>query len=247
MERFNQVAFYIPSFRRAKGVTTLKIVPHGTLVVPKSQEAEYREANPGAKIWAIPDEADGNAAKKRNYILKNAPEKYIVMMDDDYSTFGRFFGARGKVSMFGREIEEITENAFILCDDLGTGLWGVNQLDDPQAYRHYTPFSLTSPILGPFMGFVCSDDMPLFDERLYLKEDYDYSIQACLKYRRILRINRYFYQVEHIGNKGGCVSERTREREQEQINLLVEKWGSDIVKVRKNTINPLIKIPIPGV
>tara|TARA_R100001463_G_C3475493_1_gene216364 strand:+ start:27 stop:227 length:201 start_codon:yes stop_codon:yes gene_type:complete len=60
------------------------------------------------------------------------------------------------------------------------------------------------------------------------------------------------------GNKGGCANYRTLEREKEQYELLLAKWGSKIVrrdngsksngnKKASYDINPIINVPIGGV
>jgi hypothetical protein len=58
------------------------------------------------------------------------------------------------------------------------------------------------------------------------------------------------------GNKGGCAEVRTVEKEKEQMQLFIKKWGSKIVKQDlrqrgKKTvsydINPVVKVPIGGV
>jgi hypothetical protein len=70
---------------------------------------------------------------------------------------------------------------------------------------------------------------------------------VCRKYRRALRLNAYYYFVDHQERAGGCVSYRLAGREKANIETLRKKWGGSIVKVREGTINPLVKIPIPGI
>ena len=72
------------------------------------------------------------------------------------------------------------------------------------------------------------------------------------------RVNAYHYVSEQSTITGGCAMERNRMREQQQFELLQQKWGSNIVKRdksnkgRSNKIkmpdyNPVIKPPIKGV
>lgn len=97
-----------------------------------------------------------------------------------------------------------------------------------------------------------------YDERLPLKEDYDITLQHMLKYRGALRVQKYHYNCKQSEQKGGCATYRSMIKEKEQFDLLVKKWGSDIVRydstVRKGTkkqksfdYNPIIKVPIKGV
>ncbi|WP_143435191.1 MULTISPECIES: hypothetical protein [Lactobacillus] len=99
-----------------------------------------------------------------------------------------------------------------------------------------------------------------YDERLPLKEDYDMTLQQLNKYRKVLRVNKFFYRVKQAENVGGCASYRNFEFEKEQLNALVNKWGSKIVRMdnadrshnlkkekKKIDFNPIIKPPIKGV
>jgi hypothetical protein len=143
--------------------------------------------------------------------------------------------------------------------DDGVKLWGINVNYDKQCYREYTPFSLTSYIGGPFMVHIDTDLR--FDERLPLKEDYDYTLQHLNKYRKVLRVNKFFYVVKQMEQVGGCATYRNLEREIEQLNLLRKKWGSRIVqndslensrshksdKKRTFDVNPIIRVPIGGI
>lgn len=108
---------------------------------------------------------------------------------------------------------------------------------------------------GSFMGFVDCDCK--FDEGLPLKEDLDISLQVMNKYRKLLRINFVHLVKKDNRNLGGCADYRTIEREKEQFELLLKKWGSKIVRrddgVKKGgrekmyDINPIINVPIKGI
>ena len=104
------------------------------------------------------------------------------------------------------------------------------------------------------MGFINNDLR--FDERIPLKEDYDYCIQNCNTYRKLLRINFAYMVKKDHGNLGGCADMRTLSREVEQLELLQKKWGKGIVKndttqrgkkIKGFDLNPIVKIPIKGI
>lgn len=130
-----------------------------------------------------------------------------------------------------------------------------NVNSDAMAYRHYSPFSTTSYIGGPFQAFL---NNPIrYDERLPLKEDYDITLQHCNKYRGALRVNAWHYIVRQSEQQGGCANFRNYIREKEQFELLRRKWGAQIVREDKQNLsnkkklqidyNPIIKIPINGI
>jgi hypothetical protein len=147
----------------------------------------------------------------------------------------------------------------IMALDLGVKLWGINVNSDKQVYKEYSPFSTNCYIGGPFMVHVDTDLR--FDERFPLKEDYDFTLQNLNKYRKVLRINKYCYDVKQKEQTGGVADYRTLEEERRQLLLLQKKWGSDIIKedkiksgkgkqsnkIRTYDINPRLISPIKGV
>lgn len=144
-----------------------------------------------------------------------------------------------------------------MANDIGAKFWGVNVNSDPMAYRHNTPFSTISPVLGPF-GCFLKGNKCRYDENLPLKEDYDMTLQQLNTERVVLRVNAYHYLCKQSENIGGCAAYRNREREKQQLEALQAKWGSNIVKVdtsnkgrtekiKRLDYNPIIKVPIKGV
>jgi hypothetical protein len=186
----------------------------------------------------------------RNFILDNS-DKEVVLMDDDIKYIG-YYERSELFKMYDEEVYEMIENNFRMIKELGTVLWGLNLQSDKKFYREYSPFSLSSVILGPCMGIIKDEELR-FDEELGLKEDYDYSLQVLKKHRKILRFNKYHYSCGHINLKGGCATYRTTDKEKEQAENFQRKWGSKIVKIERKTqggnfsINPVIHCPIKGI
>lgn len=235
---------FIPSYKRASDCKAARMLSRAVICCHESEAGEYRKHNQNP-ILAIPDSLAGKGMGHiRNWILENSPEADILMIDDDVSSIG-YYDNRERVKLNEIQIYEFVENAFRMCREAGTVLWGINLLFDKQAYREYSPFSLTSVVLGPFMGIIRNDLR--FDESLGLKEDFDYSIQVLNRYRKILRFNKYHYMVGHLVGKGGCISYRTNAREKEQRERFVRKWGSRIVRFKDGDVNPIIKVPISGI
>jgi len=122
------------------------------------------------------------------------------LLDDDIKQFG-YYENLALYLMTEQEVYNLFENNFRMTEDAKTKLWGVNLQSDKKFYREYSPLSLSSVILGPCMGIIKDKDIR-FDERLGLKEDYDYSIQVLRKFRKVLRFNKYHYASAHISKKG---------------------------------------------
>jgi hypothetical protein len=242
----DEIVFYSPSFKRAKTAITQDYLPYCKYVVAEFEADEYLDR--GHDIWIVPDSAQGSVSRIRNYILDNSESKRIVMLDDDMSFIGRWQNQKQR-KLSADDVLEFCESGFNLAEQLGVKYWGLNLLVDKGAYREYTPFSMTSCILGPFQAF---NNLDLrYDDNLPLKEDYDLSLQVLNKYRKTLRFNAYHYSVKQHTNTGGCANYRTLQREKEQLLLLQKKWGDSIVKMDTSgkgyDINPIVKPPVKGV
>lgn len=236
---------YVPSYKRANNCLTAANYKSATICVHQFEAEEYRKNYPNP-VMVLPDEIGGKGmAVIRNYILDHSPEQEIVMLDDDIVNVG-FWENEEKTILSEPELLDFIKQGFRMAKELGTALWGLNLLEDKKAYREYSPFSFSSVILGPFFGIIKDPELR-FDESLGLKEDYDYSLQVLRKYRKLLRFNKYNYLAGHLKIKGGCAAYRTSEKELEQRQRFIEKWGNRIVSFKKNDTNPVIHCPIKGI
>lgn len=241
----------IPSYKRADNCITAQMFSRAVICCHEFEVEEYKQHNKN-EIKSIPDELRGKGmAVIRNWILDNFDDEEILMLDDDIQNFGYYEDCE-QFLMSEQEFYAFAKMAFQMTRECGTRLWGVNLQWDKKFYREYSPFSLSSVVLGPCFG-VIKDKEIRFDELLGLKEDYDYSLQILNKYRKILRFNKYHYVCGHIKVKGGCASYRTSDKEVEQAKRFQEKWGSRIVSINRKTqggnysINPVVRVPISGI
>lgn len=229
---------------------THKIFKHTSfdivIVIHENELTKYQESmGNDTKFLCHDDSVKGNMAKVRNFIVDNNGERYFIMCDDDLKKFQLIENGKQR-TMTPDELENMIINGFNMCEDLGTVLWGINLLNDPMAYREYSPLSLLSVILGPFSAHIKNDLR--YDDRLPLKEDYDYSLQVLQKHHKILRFNKYSYMTEHITLEGGCPSYRTKSAEIEQMKIFKKKWGERIVKGDiEKSINPVVTVPLKGI
>lgn len=257
------VAIVIQSYRRAGAVDTLKIVPDATIFVHNFEIDEYRRAHPEATILGLPDETRGNLPRVKNWILddvfKNQSADACLFLDDDMNHIA-YWEQEKRIRLDGDALRRFIVKHTVLCAEWGFKLWGVNVNNDKQCYREYSPFSTLSYVSSSFACFLRGNELR-YDERFPLKEDYDMTIQQCLRYRGLLRVNRAYYYKKSMENVGGCGMYRNVEREKEQLALLQRKWGAEIVradsldhsrnhltnKKRAFDINPVIRIPIAGI
>lgn len=241
----NTFQLFIPTYGRAGKMLTHNAFPEAIVVCPESQLRDYQKFYPGLKYMPCPDSVEGNMAKKRNWILNNAEKDWIIMIDDDVKSFQYIEGGKQK-ELKGDHLKEVFHNGFVMCEEVGTVLWGVNLQTDPKFYREYSPFSFLSPVLGPFSAHIRSNIR--YDERLPYKEDYDFSLQVLQRYHKILRVNKYSYMAGHLNNEGGYVSMRRMDVERSQNELLQKKWGKKIVKFdMSKSVNPKLKVPLKGI
>ena len=243
---------YSASYRRGDLCKTHLYIKDIIYVVAESEAEEYQKVHD--KVWAVPNEVQGSLARVWNYILDNAPEENVILMDDDITHFGRWNG--NKIQRLDEQgVLNMIQEGIQLAEDLDVRYWGLNCLADKGAYREYTPFGTCQYIGGPFQAHRGNELR--YDEKLILKEDYDMTLQVLNKYRKNLRMNMYHYVCAQNTMKGGCAVYRNVEREMEQNDLLQKKWGAKIVrfdtsnktsgKEKTYDINPIINVPIKGV
>lgn len=243
--------FISPSYGRAGRVSSDRFFPGLIYVVPESQAGSYEalsDLQGGASILSIPDKYDGNVARKRNWILREFAGRNLVMVDDDYQGIFRTITGQ-EVAVDLPRLEVLLLNGFAMAEDAGTPLWGINVQADPKFYREYTPITFLSPVLGPFLGI--SADLPeslRFDEDLWLKEDYDFSLQVLRRFHRIVRLSMYHYRVDHHDLPGGTIGQRRWDEEVRQLVRLREKWGPEVVRFDlTRSVNPIVRPPLKGV
>jgi hypothetical protein len=243
---------YSASYKRSDIAKTHKYLSEITYVVAENESDEYKKIHD--KVMTIPNEVQGNLARVWNYILDHSKEENVILIDDDIKYFGRWNGNKAK-KLNEEEVYNMIQEGVQLADDLDIHYWGLNCLADKGAYREYTPFGTCQYIGGPFQAHRKNDLR--YDEKIYLKEDYDMTIQILNKYRKNLRLNMYHYVCEQNTIKGGCADYRNVATEIEQNIKLQKKWGSKIVRFDKSNkssgknktydINPIINVPIKGV
>ena len=235
---------FVPSYKRAGDVLTRKVIPDSILAIHEFEEEDYKK-NEGGELLVIPDELRGNIAKVRNYILDNANDDRIVMLDDDVKAIG-YHQDCSQNEMNYNQILDFIDNGYVMCEELGCRLWGINLQSDPKFYREYNPFSLLGVVLGTFS---CHYKPELrYDEGLFLNEDYDFFLKNIKKYRKVLRFLKYYYVADHLNKAGGCGSYRMKDTEIEQAKIMQKRWGSKVFRFDINrSTNGIVNVPLKGI
>lgn len=252
-----KISVNIPSHKRPT-VETLQYYPHCKVWVADNELEEYKRHNPDAEIVGLGADSGKNISVIRNHILKaefEAGADVVCMLDDDVKGIYRY--DKAKHNNYGYVKNKVTdflgfiEKHSIMAKEMGAYLWGVNLNQDARSYNHYKPFNTNNIILGPFSCHIKGGGV-FYDENIPLKEDYDLALQHLNKHRKILRLNMYHYVCKQSENKGGCAIYRNYDTEKKNFELLVKKWGTDIIREDKSSkkqfdYNPIIKVPIKGV
>jgi len=250
-----QVNIVIPTYKRADALAGKDYFRSARYVLPESQRDDYRRVLPSARMIVIPDGADGNIARKRNWILENV-ERPVLMIDDDvaglmHTEKGARAYCRQNIPLTPEQAQGVIEQGFNLAHGWGCVYWGINVNTDGRNYQQYKPFSLTQVVLGPFQGHLWHDLR--FDERMGTKDDYDFSLQVLSRFKKVLRLNKYAYVCRHGRNAGGIVASRTMERETAYCRAIEKKWGRHIIRYPRRPkrlgelLNGRVMVPISGV
>lgn len=244
-----KISVNVPSYKRPTNIKTLEYLPYARIWVDGSDYDAYKKANPKAKIVKCADGVQGNLCRVLNYILDEEFKRgmdVVLILDDDISYIERFevsditgYGYE-RYKLSADEVMVMIEKYSIMAKDLGAKFWGININPDQRCYHHNTPFSTKSYIGGPFRchlkGSRCR-----YDERLFFKDDYDMTLQQLNMERVVLRVNAYHYICEQSTNVGGLAAYRNRDREYEQCEMLIKKWGGAYLQLRRNEQRSYVK------
>lgn len=221
----------IPSYGRAWFVTTDKLLPQAVIVVPKSQEIEYKKYH--NNIITIPDEEDWNISKKRNAILKMYKWEDIVMLDDDILKFQKTRIIRKEDETWQKELNQF-EIVFLFESILNKlkkekkSIWWIYPVQYPIAQRKLKEITYKWFIIWTCMIFEKQNDM-FFDEAFSWKEDHDISIRAIYK-NKLIRYNHYSFNKK---------KEQTIWWVSEQRNAWIFK-DQDLAEKLVNKYNPYV-------
>lgn len=234
---------YIPSYNRADNVRTYEYLGCGKIIVPKSQESEYKKRY-GNAVQSIEDNRDGSVAKKRNAILDLIKEEqedgYGWIIDDDLVKVKR---KKEGNDLEGDETLELLEKIYIMAKDSGIKYAGLDYSLDNMKLKDYQPFSFTKVIFGGTL--VCENDGLRYDERFKINEDVEFWVQKLNSNRRLLKDNQY--AMVFYGQDGGkdSVIGYTNDDRRVYATMLNNKWGEKIMNWNKTRFE--FKIPIKGV
>lgn len=218
---------YFPSYNRAGKVRAYDYFGCGNIVVPKSQEEEYRK-HYGDAVITVPDSKDGSVARKKNAILELIKERetngFGYIIDDDLNKIRR---KKEGIDLTGEEALELLERLQVMAEDMRATYGGFDYSEDNMKLKDMAPFSLSKPIFGLIL--INAGDNIRYDERFRVNEDVEMWVQKVNANRNIIKDNQYA-AVFH-GEDGGAdsVIGYNRGHQRAYATMLNTKWGEQIM------------------
>ena len=228
-----EVIVAIPSFRRAKAITTHRLFHKCIICIPDSDYTDYVEAGvPKDKLVCHPDTLIG-IAPKRNWMMDNLQgDNALAMFDDDLVAFAHI-GWQQFRKLTRSQAHDVLEHSAQLCEDWGLKIWGYHNVPLTRAFNWSFPIEMTNYVAGCCMG-ILPDSGLRFDERFTSKDDFDISLQHIHRYRIIMKDMRYgVHAVGTMTASGGLSVYRNASSEKRLADLLIQKYGDVVEVVRK--------------
>lgn len=202
-------------------------------IVPERDVQAYQEAGAGA-VYADP----GSLVQARNMGLDFAHDqgRPCVQLSDDLGPIKMMDsngGVHGVPLSWAVEqlVASLGDARLAGCSPTGNAFY-----TDPKK-----PVKTAHFIVGDLIAV--APTRLRFDERLRLKEDYDYTCQHLSRYGLVARRDDILPVFAHRSNSGGAVAYRTAELEQEAIALLKKKWPYAIKDNPRRPNEVLLKWP----
>jgi hypothetical protein len=211
---------WVTAISHARPENTLKM---HDLVGPVTWYVGDGEGDEYARIGGSPVVEAGGLCESRNAALEDGfgyglP---VVELSDDLRKIQITTGnAKGDVSPCS--FEQAVKLMLDTMTSRGARLGGVAPTSNHFYFNPKRPVKQAHFIVGDFIVIRPSHER--FDERLKLKEDYDFTLQHIVSHGCVARCDAILATFLHRGNKGGAVDFRTPQREQDAISLLQEKW-----------------------
>ncbi|MCA9497125.1 MAG: hypothetical protein KC589_09340 [Nanoarchaeota archaeon] len=213
-----EVGLYVISYNRWNEINTYKFVPTSTYVVRKSQEENYKKAGI-KKIWAVEDDLIDSWVNVMNYVVENAKENNIVIMDDDIIGFSYVHKIADWIEDTEIIRDELERISTIIYDlELGHGLF--NFTPDARKYSQEFAFHGTG---GSVYFFNREKVKSKFFNEAYAVADAEFQLQELLE-NRIVIYPQYITSKSNY-NQGSNTQKRTLQKVNDSILWTKRKWG----------------------
>ena len=219
MSKTATLGIYIPSYKRAATATTHNLLERHVYVVRESEEAAYREHGI-TSILAVEDSQINSVVKVNRWLIENAPEDLIAILDDDLHHF--YHRLESNVVIDSPEIimSEIERIAQIMLD-LSIGYAATDPTTAPWNYNSEFEFKGTS-------GGMRWVNRKAFKAKLREDVEFNWDLDVVLQellYNRIILKPKYFCSKGLTDTNAGGLSDKKRSQQVASINLMKIRWG----------------------
>ena len=228
---------YVPSYKRSDRIMTHNLVEYCTYVVRKSEEELYKAK--GVNVLAVDDDLIVGIPAVQNWLIDNAAEDVICILDDDLT---HFFYRTDTVQQLGPEHKEtITaeiERLAQITYDLELGHTVTTRKGDPKSYVR--PFSFFG-IQGTLKIINRTKCKSRFCDIDFLN-DVDFMLQELL-HNRIVLMSEYFSDVNIMDiNAGGSNVTKSADKFHNAVDEMKIKWGKYYAPASGNSKAGSIKV-----
>ena len=160
----------------------------------------------------------GGLIASRNMALRLAFEQNLncVQISDDVANIHMVNGSKRGVKVDLLQAIEVLQKT---AEKTTANLIGIPPTHNPLfAHPRYVANRF---IIGD--AFLVKPSNPRFDEKLQLKEDYDFTMQH-IHDQGTVRVQTMVWSFRHYSNAGGAVEYRDDMKEQQAIGYLMNKW-----------------------
>lgn len=223
---------YVPTYKRASTVMVHELVEYCTYVVRESEEQAYRDAGI-ENMWVVPDAEIDGFAMVQNFLIDNAPEDVIAVLDDDIFRFCYNLEDTEVITDKETATAELERWGQLLAD-LGLGMCGCRVVIT-LPYGYTGEFSLNG-MVGPVRLYNRAAIKKSRYVRIPFFGDTDFVLQELVNNRIILRPNYFGGDSLIEKNEGGMNIKRTKNiQERSYAEYMKPKWGKYIsFNTRKN-------------
>lgn len=210
---------YVRSYNRYDNIQTGKLVDYCTYVVRKSQEDKYKAA--GVKTLGVEDDQISGGAKVLNWLIENAPEDVIVVLDDDIKRFkyrlDNFYPIED-TTVATQELERMAQLVYDLDIAYATVAGHTN-------LKYYDrPFKFVGVNAGVKV-FNRRKVKGRFDQSIRFLYDDDFQMQELL-HNRIVLLSEYFLVDSYLDtNKGGANDNKSADEWWFNHEEMCRRWG----------------------
>lgn len=243
-----KIKYVSPLYKRSDCCSILYFLKEIKVYVAVEEYDLYCKNNPECidRIVKVPEGIQGHGKSRcMNWILDNLWDEdtdAIIMMDDDISGIKKHVKNGKDEDITEDDYYELVESWVLLGKEWNCGIFALSPSSDPLVYDEFAPFRLHGYCDGQVTGWIQKNDIR-YDEKLTIKEDVDFALKNWQRYKKCLRIEKYYPKSKSFSdNKGGCNVFRSEAEEKRQFKIMQKKWGSEIIRPNKPTAKKKSKI-----